>query len=34
VSKTVDGNAPFGANSPFFHVVKEGVDDLVDGDAR
>lgn len=32
MSKTVDANAPFGANGPFFHIIKEGLDGLVDGD--
>ncbi|MFF4798878.1 nuclear transport factor 2 family protein [Streptomyces sp. NPDC001351] len=32
MSKTVDDNAPFGANSPFFHIIKEGLDGLVDGE--
>jgi uncharacterized protein len=32
MTKTVDANAPFGANSPLFHLIKEGLDGLVDGD--
>ncbi|MFJ3825542.1 nuclear transport factor 2 family protein [Streptomyces nodosus] len=32
MSKTVGDNAPFGANSPFFRIVKEGLDGLVDGE--
>jgi ketosteroid isomerase-like protein len=32
MSKTVDENSPFGANGPFFHIIKEGLGDLVDGD--
>jgi hypothetical protein len=29
MSKTVSDDAPFGANSPFFRIIKEG---LADGD--
>ncbi|MGW5479602.1 hypothetical protein [Streptomyces sp. NPDC004008] len=33
MSKTVDDNAPLvGANSPFFRIIKEGLDGLVDGE--
>ncbi|MFI6567231.1 hypothetical protein [Streptomyces sp. NPDC050534] len=32
MSKTVGDNAPFGANSPFFRILKEGLDGMVDGD--
>ncbi|MBB4789464.1 nuclear transport factor 2 family protein [Streptomyces nodosus] len=32
MSKTVGDNASFGANSPFFRIVKEGLDGLVDGE--
>ncbi|MEW2394548.1 nuclear transport factor 2 family protein [Streptomyces sp. NPDC046862] len=32
MTKTVSDNAPFGANSPFFRVIKEGLDGLVDGE--
>jgi ketosteroid isomerase-like protein len=32
MSKTVGDNAPFGANSPFFRVIREGLDGLVDGE--
>jgi uncharacterized protein len=32
MSKTVSDDAPFGANSPFFLIVKEGLEGLVDGD--
>jgi ketosteroid isomerase-like protein len=32
VSKTVADTAPFGALSPFFRVVKQGLDGLVDGE--
>ncbi|MFF4960693.1 nuclear transport factor 2 family protein [Streptomyces sp. NPDC001222] len=33
MSKTVDDNAPLvGANSPFFCIIKEGLDGLVDGE--
>jgi uncharacterized protein len=32
MTKTVDANTPFGANGPFFHIIKEGLDGLVDGD--
>ena len=32
MSNTVDANTPFGANGPFFHIIKEGLDGLVDGD--
>jgi ketosteroid isomerase-like protein len=32
MSKTVDADTPFGANSPFFHIIKQGLDGLVDGD--
>lgn len=32
MSKTVDDNASFGANSPFFRIIKEGLDGLVDGE--
>ena len=32
MSKTVSDNAPFGANSPFFRIIKEGLEGLVDGE--
>ena len=32
MSKTVSDDAPFGANSPFFHIITEGLQGLVDGD--
>lgn len=32
MTKTVGDNAPFGANSPFFRIIKEGLDGLVDGE--
>ncbi len=32
MSKTVSDDAPFGANSPFFLIIKEGLEGLVDGD--
>jgi ketosteroid isomerase-like protein len=32
MSKTVSDAAPFGANSPFFLIIKEGLEGLVDGD--
>jgi uncharacterized protein len=32
MSKTVSDDAPFGANSPFFLIVKEGLAGLVDGE--
>jgi ketosteroid isomerase-like protein len=32
MSNTVSDDAPFGANSPFFLIIKEGLDSLVDGD--
>lgn len=32
MSKAVSDDAPFGANSPFFRIVKEGLQGLVDGD--
>ena len=32
MSKTVSDNAPFGADSPFFRIIKEGLEGFVDGD--
>jgi uncharacterized protein len=32
MSKTVSDNAPFGANSPFFRIIKEGLEGLVEGE--
>jgi ketosteroid isomerase-like protein len=32
MSKTVSADTPFGANSPFFRIIKEGLKGLVDGD--
>ena len=32
MSKTVSDDAPFGANSPFFHIIREGLEGLVDGE--
>jgi uncharacterized protein len=32
VSKTVSDDAPFGAHSPFFRIIKEGLEGLVDGE--
>jgi ketosteroid isomerase-like protein len=32
MSKTVSDDAPFGANSPFFLIIKEGLEGLVDGE--
>lgn len=32
MSKTVSDDAPFGANSPFFRIINEGLEGLVDGD--
>ena len=32
MTKYVDDNDPFGANGPFFRVIKKGLDGLVDGD--
>ncbi|GLX48825.1 hypothetical protein Shyhy01_17750 [Streptomyces hygroscopicus subsp. hygroscopicus] len=32
MSKTVGDNAPFGADSPFFRIIKKGLDGLVDGE--
>jgi ketosteroid isomerase-like protein len=32
MSKTVSDDAPFGANSVFFRIIKQGLDGLVDGD--
>jgi ketosteroid isomerase-like protein len=32
MSRTVDADTPFGANGPFFRIIKEGLDGLVDGD--
>jgi uncharacterized protein len=32
MSKTVSDDAPFGANSPFFRIIKEGLEGLADGD--
>jgi uncharacterized protein len=32
MSKTVGDSAPFGANSPFFRIIKEGLEGLVDGE--
>jgi len=31
MSKTVSDSAPFGASSPFFRIIKEGLEGLVDG---
>jgi uncharacterized protein len=32
MSKTVGDDTPFGANGPFFQIIKEGLDGLVDGE--
>ncbi|MFB6961896.1 nuclear transport factor 2 family protein [Streptomyces sp. NPDC056309] len=32
MSMTVGDSAPFGANSPFFRVIEEGLEGLVDGE--
>ncbi|TJZ93651.1 nuclear transport factor 2 family protein [Actinacidiphila oryziradicis] len=32
MSRTVADDAPFGANSPFFRIIKEGLEGLVDGE--
>jgi uncharacterized protein len=32
MSKTVGDDTPFGANGPFFRIIKEGLDGLVDGE--
>ena len=32
MSRTVDADTPFGANGPFFRIIKEGLDGLVDGE--
>jgi uncharacterized protein len=32
MSKSVGDDTPFGANGPFFRIVKEGLDGLVDGE--
>ena len=32
MTKPVDDNASFGANSPFFRIIKEGLDGLVHGE--
>lgn len=32
MSRTVAHDAPFGANSPFFRIIKEGLEGLVDGE--
>ncbi len=32
MSKTVSDDAPFGAKSPFFLIIKEGLEGLVDGE--
>jgi ketosteroid isomerase-like protein len=32
MSKTVTDDAPFGANSPFFRIIKEGLEGLADGE--
>ncbi len=32
MSKTVGDNAPFGANSPFFRIIRQGLEGLVAGD--
>jgi ketosteroid isomerase-like protein len=32
MTKSVSADAPFGANSPFFRIIKEGLQGLVDGD--
>lgn len=32
MTRTVGDNAAFGANSPFFRIIKEGLDGLVDGE--
>ncbi|GAA4490897.1 nuclear transport factor 2 family protein [Rhodococcus olei] len=32
MSKSVSDDSPFGANSPFFRIVKEGLAGLVDGE--
>jgi ketosteroid isomerase-like protein len=31
MTKYTDDNSNFGANGPFFHVIREGLDGLVDG---
>lgn len=32
MTKYTDDNSNFGANGPFFHVIREGLDGLVDGE--
>ena len=32
MSRTVGDDTPFGANGPFFRIIKEGLDGLVDGE--
>jgi ketosteroid isomerase-like protein len=32
MNKTVSDDAPFGASSPFFRIIKEGLEGLVDGE--
>lgn len=32
MSRTVGADTPFGANSPFFHLIRKGLDGLVDGE--
>jgi hypothetical protein len=32
MSRIVDADTPFGANSPFYRLIKEGLDGLADGD--
>lgn len=32
MSKTVGDDTPFGANGPFFRIIKEGLDGLADGE--
>jgi ketosteroid isomerase-like protein len=32
MSRTVADDDPFGANGPFFRIIKQGLDGLVDGD--
>ena len=32
MSKFVSGDAPFGAKSPFFRIIKEGLAGLADGE--
>ena len=32
MSRTVSDDAPFGANSPFFRIIKQGLEGLADGE--